>query len=215
MNLLSENQIKGVCLVKTEFLFSNFPFISAEQVSLNRPTALESGGLWEIFSREENIRYSPLLPFKTQSETTLFLQQADALFRSKKAVVLGVFSSDNPNRLLGLLEITDPDVKTECVTLRFLWNRARTGTRTMTYAVCTAIKYLIQTVGVNRIQTYVMPENRESIQILEHCAFQKEGTVRQGFYWPGKGVIDLALYSLLPSDLLALAQKNDSSFFSL
>ena len=29
----------------------------------------------------------------------------------------------------------------------------------------------------------------------------KEGTIREGFYWPDKGIVDCVLYSLLPTDL--------------
>ena len=32
------------------------------------------------------------------------------------------------------------------------------------------------------------------------CGFVKEGTIREGFYWPDKGIVDLTVYSLLPTD---------------
>ena len=46
-----------------------------------------------------------------------------------------------------------------------------------------------------------MPINYRAMLVLERCGFVKEGTIREGFLWPDKGIVDLALYSLLPTDL--------------
>ena len=56
------------------------------------------------------------------------------------------------------------------------------------------------TVGVRRIQCLVLPTNYRAVLVLERCGFVKEGTIREGFLWPDKGIVDLTIYSLLPTD---------------
>ena len=60
--------------------------------------------------------------------------------------------------------------------------------------------YLFRTIGVRRVQAYVLPIHYRAAHLFEGCGFQKEGTIREGFLWPDKGIVDLTLYSLLPSD---------------
>ena len=55
-------------------------------------------------------------------------------------------------------------------------------------------------IGVHRIQAYVLPTNYRGVLVLERCGFVREGTIREGFFWPDKGIVDLTLYSLLPTD---------------
>ena len=67
-------------------------------------------------------------------------------------------------------------------------------------AVRATTEYLFRTVGVRRIQCFVLPINYRAVLVLERCGFVKEGTIREGFYWPDKGIVDLTVYSLLPTD---------------
>ena len=46
----------------------------------------------------------------------------------------------------------------------------------------------------------VLPTNYRAVLVLERCGFVKEGTIREGFLWPDKGIVDLTIYSLLPTD---------------
>ena len=46
----------------------------------------------------------------------------------------------------------------------------------------------------------MLPINYRAVLVLERCGFVKEGTIREGFYWPDKGIVDLTVYSLLPTD---------------
>ncbi len=62
--------------------------------------------------------------------------------------------------------------------------------------------FLFSTADINRIQAFVMPANVRSGKVLLRSGFLKEGTIRQGAFWTGRGVVDLDLYSLVKSDLI-------------
>ena len=104
-------------------------------------------------------------------------------------------------KLVGLLGITRVDPQVSCVTLDFILHPRYTGQGFASAAVRACTGYLFQRVDVRRIQCLVLPHNRRATLVLERCGFVKEGTIREGFYWPDKGIVDCVLYSLLPTDL--------------
>ena len=114
------------------------------------------------------------------------------------AQVLGIYST--LNRLVGLLEISQINPQVESVTLSFILGQEYTGQGYASAAVRATTEYLFRTVGVRRIQCFVLPINYRAVLVLERCGFVKEGTIREGFYWPDKGIVDLTVYSLLPTD---------------
>lgn len=187
--------------MKTDLLFSSFPFIPGETVTLTRMTELDLQDLWAIVGDEENYRCMPTAALRSFSECAGKLRQAESLFRQRRAVTLGVYPNDQAHRLVGTLEITDVDPAVESATITFMLNRRDTGRGYASGAVRAAARYLMDTVGVHRIQAYTLPINHPAVQVLERCSFQKEGTIRDGFLWPDKGLVDLTLYSLLPADL--------------
>ncbi len=187
--------------MKTNLLFSSFPFIAAEKVTLSRMAELDLKELWSMMGDEENYRFAPTAALRSPAECAGKLKQADSLFREKRAVVLGIYPNDRERRLAGVLEILDIDREIGAVTISFTLNRRDTGRGYASAAVRAASEYLMTTIGVNRIQAYVLPTNYRGVLVLERCGFQKEGTIREGFLWPDKGIVDLTLYSLLPSDL--------------
>lgn len=186
--------------MKTDLLFSSYPFITGEKVTLSRMTELDLRSLWEIMGDDENYRYAPTAALRSFSECAPKLRQAETLFRDKKAVILGIYPNDDMHQLVGVFEIFDISKEVESATIRFTLSRCFIGKGYASGAVREVTEYLMDKVELNRIQAYVMPINHRGIIVLERCGFQKEGTIREGILWPDKGIVDLSLYSLLPSD---------------
>ncbi len=197
--------------MKTSLLFSSFPFITGEKVTLSRMTELDLRSLWEIMGDDENYRFAPTAALRSFSECAPKLRQAEALFREKKAVVLGIYGNEGNHQLAGVFEIFDIDPEVEAATIRFTLSRRFIGKGYASGAVREVTEYLMEKVELHRIQAYVLPINYRGILVLERCGFQKEGTIREGFYWPDKGIVDVSLYSLLPSDLRP--KKEGQSFY--
>ncbi len=184
--------------MKTDLLFSSVPFIASEKVTLTQITDLDLDGLWEILGDDDNFRFTPTAAFSSKGEMTERLRENARLFRGRKQVTLGIHS--DLNQLLGLFQISEIDPAISGVTVSFMLRGDSTGFGYASSALRAVSKYLFDTVEVNRIQAYVLPINYRGVLVLERCGFVKEGTIREGFNWPDKGIVDLALYSLLPSD---------------
>ena len=187
--------------VNTGLLFSSFPFIAGQGVSLARMSDLDLPALWDVLGDEENFRYAPTGPLQSPEQCVTRLLQAEAMFRDRVAVMLGIYPEGGGSRLAGVFEIYSIEPRTQAVTVRFTLSRTRRGESLATGALRACVDYLMVNVGVHRIQAYVLPANYRGILVLERCGFVKEGTIREGFLWPDKGIVDLSLYSLLPTDL--------------
>ena len=168
--------------MKTSLLFSSFPFITGEKVTLSRMTELDLRALWEIMGDDENYRFAPTAALRSFSECAPKLRQAEALFREKKAVVLGIYGNEGNHQLVGVFEIFDIDPQVETATIRFTLSRRFLGKGYASGAVREVTEYLMEKVELHRIQAYVLPINYRGILVLERCGFQKEGTIREGFY---------------------------------
>lgn len=187
--------------MKTSLLFSSFPFITGEKVTLAHMTELDLRALWEILGDEENYRFAPTAAIQSKAECAARFRQTEALFREKRGVVLGIYPNGGEHQLAGIFEIRGIDPATQSATIHFTLHRRFTGKGFASAAVREVTEYLMTKVEMNRIQAYALPINYRGILVLERCGFQKEGTIREGFYWPDKGIVDLSLFSLLPSDL--------------
>lgn len=186
--------------MKTDLLFSSFPFLSCETVTISRITGTDIESLWEIMSDDENFRYNPSGAVGTPAEIRKKITQIDSLFREKKGIILGIFSNDSLNKLIGILEISNFNRHVNSLNVDIMMNRVYSGRGLAHDAMETLCRYLIERIDVNRIEAYVMPNNYRCKYLLERCGFVKEGTIREGFRWPDKGLVDLDLYSLLASD---------------
>lgn len=187
--------------MKTQLLFSSYPFISGEKVTLSRVTEIDLKALWAILGDEENFRYLPSAPAASPVESNRRLLHAEQLFRERRALVLGIYPAQGEYRLIGLLGISEPDEQVESCALSFILNRAYTQQGFASSAVRAVCGYLFDTIGVHRIQCAILPTNYRAAVVLERCRFQREGTLRESRLWPDKGLVDLTVYSLLPSDL--------------
>ena len=195
--------------MKSSLLFSSYPFITSEKSTLTHITDMDLDALWQILSDEDSHRFTPEGAVRTPRECAAKLRQFDAMFQERRGVVLGIYST--LNQLVGLMELSNIDRQIESVTLSFILNPEFTGQGYASSAVRATVEYLFQSLGVHRIQCFVLPINYRAVLVLERCGFVKEGTIREGFLWPDKGIVDLTLYSLLPTD--RKAKKTGSPYY--
>jgi ribosomal-protein-alanine N-acetyltransferase len=88
------------------------------------------------------------------------------------------------------------------ITIGYTLNEGFWGQGYAAKTVKLIVNFLHNYIGINRIQAFVMPVNIKSSRVLLRNGFIKEGTIRQGAVWKGKGVVDLELYSLLKEDII-------------
>jgi len=79
---------------------------------------------------------------------------------------------------------------------RAYWNKGY-----MTEAVAAMIKYLFNTVGLNRIVACHDTENVGSGRVMQKCGMTFEGIQRQAHFCDRRGFVDLAFYAIVKGDI--------------
>jgi [ribosomal protein S5]-alanine N-acetyltransferase len=187
--------------MQQSILFSEFPFIQTSEISLRQIEKTDFDDLYEIYRNENLFKYRPSEAKKNKSTVENMISHFERDFNKKKTIFLGICLNENLKRIIGVAEIFDFDAKVNMVTIGYTLNENYWGNGVATKAVKALADYLFNTIEVNRIQAFVMPNNIKSKNVLLRNKFTKEGTIRQGAAWSGKGIIDLEVYSFLKSDL--------------
>jgi len=181
-------------------LFAEFPYLESDELVLRKMEPGDADDLFKIYANGKLFRYTPGSPRKTRDAVQNMIGHFERDFGKRKTLMLGICLRSEPGRVVGVAEMFDYDPKVNGVTIGYRLNEAFWGCGIATKAVKLMTGYLLDAIGVNRIQAFVMPENTKSHAVLARNGFTKEGTVRQGYFWTGRGVVDLTVYSLLRSD---------------
>lgn len=186
--------------MKFDQLFEKYPYLESEEIVLKKIEHSDIEPFFELCSDEVLFKYKPGKAKKNIQSVDNMIDHYERDFNKKKTIFLGIYLKSESMKLIGLGEIFDFD-KNACVaTFGYTINRNYWGKGYATQYSKLVLDYLINTIEVNRVQAFVMPENIKSHNVLARCGFIKEGTIRQGYIWKDKGVVDLTLYSILKSD---------------
>lgn len=186
--------------MNNDMLFREFPFLRSERIIMKRIEESDADELYEIYSNENIFRMRPGNVRKNRKTVENMIGHFQRDFNKKKTIFLGIYLNGDSPELIGVGEIFDLDIKVNGLTIGYTLKESFWGKGYATEATSLMIKYLIREVGINRIQAYVMCENEKSKKVLLNNGFQKEGTIRQGAFWTGKGIVDLELYSILKDE---------------
>ena len=181
-------------------LFSQFPLISSNAVLLRRILESDLDALYEIYKNPSVFTFIPGSVKKNKETVRNMIGHFERDFRKKKMVFLGVCRAEQPEELVGTAEIFQYGPKVNKVVIGYRFRESCWGQGLATETVRALTGYLFETVGLNRLEAYVMPQNVASQRVLEKNGFVREGLLRQANFWTDKGVVDLVVYSLLRSD---------------
>lgn len=181
-------------------LFEKFPIMENNNILLKQIQKQDLDDYIEINMDAELYRFKPGEPRKTISAVENIIGHHERDFNKKIIINLGIYLKREECKMVGVAEIFDIDTKVSAATIGYTLNQKYWGKGIATESAALLLEYLFHEIDVNRIQAFVMPQNEKSKNVLLRNKFIKEGTIRQGNYWKGRGVVDLELYSLLKSE---------------
>jgi ribosomal-protein-alanine N-acetyltransferase len=180
--------------------YTKLPYIVTDKVILRKIVDTDIEGLFEIYNNKNVFTYIPGDIKKNKETVQNMIGHFERDFHKRKTIFLGIYLPEAPEQIVGVAEMFEYDDKVNMITIGYRLNERYWGKGIATQTVKAMVDYLFNTVGINRIQAFVMPANVKSQKVLEKNNFIKEGILRQSQHWKGIGVVDLIVYSLLPSD---------------
>ena len=198
---LQKNIIRLIGGINMENPYAQFPHIATDKVILRKVAETDIEGLFEIYHNKNVFTYIPGDIKMNKDTVKNMISHFERDFNKRKNIVLGIYLTEAPDEIVGVAEMFEYDAKVNMITIGYRLNERYWGKGIATQAVEAMADYLFFTVGINRIQAFVMPANQRSQKVLEKNKFVKEGIMRQSQHWKGIGVVDLIVYSLLHSDV--------------
>ena len=156
----------------------------------------------EIFFAIDNSRnyLSEWLPFvkitKSQADTEKFIHSVVYSQDNKKEKVFEIWHQNKFAGLLGLKDINENYRKLE---IGYWLDERLQGNGIITRSCTALVKYIFDTMQMNRILIRVAVGNTKSSAIPKKLGFHFEGVEREGEALHGK-FVDLEMYSLLKKD---------------
>lgn len=181
-------------------LFEAYPQIESENIILKEIQTNHIDGLFKIYDNDRVFTHCGIRPKHNKKTVENMIGHFRRDFNKKSRIKLGIFLKEERNALVGIIEVMDIRKKVECATVGYYLAESYWGKGIATESLGLLVDFLFKTVGFNRLQAEVMVENESSKRVLVKNGFQKEGTIRQGAFWAGKGIVDLEVYGILKKD---------------
>lgn len=183
-------------------LFNEFPRIESSRLILAEIGDDSLDDLFAIYSNDRVFQYCGILPRHNKETVSNMIGHFRRDYNKQLNVKMGIFLKNDLMKLTGIIEIFQVEHKVNMVTLGYFLAEEYWGMGIATEAVRMVLPFLFGKVNVNRVQADVMPANEPSKRVLLKNGFIKEGMIRQGSVWTGKGLVDLEIYGILKSDYL-------------
>jgi ribosomal-protein-alanine N-acetyltransferase len=183
-----------------ELVFGKFPVLESGNLVLKRIEKADVQQVFAIYSNDKVFEYCGILPKHNIETVAKMIGHFERDYNKKSRIKLGIFSKHEGNKLVGIIEAMDFNQKVSMVTIGYFLAEEYWGKGIATEALGILIKFLFETVNINRIQAEVMPANEASKKVLLNNGFIKEGSLRQAAFWTGKGIVNLEIFGILRDD---------------
>lgn len=185
-------------MVRLDRIFDRFPVLQTERLRLRMIEPGDVTAVYQIFGDEDVTRYYGLETYTAVEQAaeriTLYRQN----FSKRRSLRWGITFKDD-DWLLGTVGIMNWKPRFFNAALGYDLQKRFWRQGIMFEALTAVLDYAFTTMQMNRLEAFVMPQNRPSSYLLEKLGFQNEGLMREYGYWRG-GFHDLVLYSMLKRD---------------
>ena len=186
--------------MKFEMIFGMFPVLESNNLILKKIEKEDVKEVFAIYNNDKVFEFCGILPKHNIDTVGNMIGHFERDYYKKSRIKWGIFSKNESNRLVGIIEAMNFEQKVNMVTIGYFLAEEHWGQGIASEAVSIVIKFLFEKANINRIQAEVMPANEPSKRVLLKNEFIKEGLLRQAALWPGKGVVDLEVLSILRED---------------
>jgi len=179
-----------------ETVFQTFPQLETNRLILRQMQAADAPSIFRILSDEEVTRHYDDAAFTDLTQASEQIKAWETGYTQRRCIRWGIALKED-----GVIIGSCGFYGTHTWHLRgsIGYELARPFWRQgiMLEALTAILTLGFESMGLNRIDAVVLPENIASIRLLERLGFHNEGLLREYENWGSKGFVDLCMLSLL------------------
>lgn len=180
-----------------EMIFEKFPVLESNNLILKKIEREDIQEVFAIYDNDKVFEFCGILPKHNIETVGNMIGHFERDYNKKSRIKFGIFSKNESNKLVGIIEAMDFNQKVNMTTIGYFLAEEYWGKGIASEAVSILVKFLFETVNINRIQAEVMIANKASKRVLLKNGFIREGLLRQATFWSGRGIVDLEVFSIL------------------
>lgn len=188
---------KGV-MMSINFEFKDFPKLETERFILRKGIVDDCKDIFALYSDEKVVKYLPLTLFASVDDALDELNWYDKIFKEQTGL-RWVIEEAKTKKVIGTCGYLNYEKEHNRIEIGYDLNPEHWGKGIMQEALRKIIHFAFTSMGINKIEAKIEPENNSSIRLLEKLNFSQEGVLRQHELEKGK-YVDLAIFSILKSE---------------
>lgn len=178
-----------------EEVFDKFPVLETERLILREIKPEDVNEIYDIRSSEEAMKYFGHNVYTSLTEAEEMISAITNGFKNKEGIRWGI-ALKGSDRLIGSggpWRLLKQHLRCE-IGYDLLPNYWRRGI--MSEALSEMIKFIFDKMNLHSIEANVDPDNIASVKLLEKLGFEKEGHIKESYYFNGV-FTDTGIYSLI------------------
>lgn len=176
-------------------VFNSFPVLETERLILREISQKDVKEVYEIYSSVEAMRYFGKHPMKAIEEAEERINETSTAFQFKEGIRWAITFKDSDNLIgsAGIWRLLKEHLRGEIgyELMPEYWKKG-----IMFEALREIINFGFIQMNLHTIEANIDPQNSASLKLLEKLGFEKEGHIKDSFYFNGK-FEDTAIYSLI------------------
>jgi RimJ/RimL family protein N-acetyltransferase/ubiquinone/menaquinone biosynthesis C-methylase UbiE len=157
---------------------TELPTLRGRRIDLRWLTHEDAAAFFEIFGDPEVMRFWSSPPHANVAEARGYIDGIHAHFRARQLFQWGVRLRES-RQIIGTTTLYDLSVEHGRAQVGFALRRDKWGQGFATDVLDTVIGFAFDTLGLNRLEADVDPENERSLATLERQGFRREGYMRE------------------------------------
>lgn len=172
----------------------NAPQISGQRLSIRLIQRNDTKAIFNLFSHTSVCDFYDLSPFTDQNQAAEQIEKWLKDYEQGKQIRYAICEDNCVIGTCGLYSIYRHQNRANIgyALLPLKWNKGY-----MTEALQLFLQLCFQEWDFHRIQALVLPENSSSMSLLSKIGFNFEGLLKDYEKWPGRGYVDLQLFSMI------------------
>lgn len=172
--------------------------LHTERLQLRKMNVADSPHLYKIWSDPDVTKFMNIESFIHENQVIEMIEFLDELAQDQQAIRYTIIERQS-NEIIGSCGFNLIDFESEKAEIGYDIAKAYWGKGYAPESINALLDYAFQTLGLNRIEAKVEPENANSIKVLHKLNFTFEGTLRQ-YEKAKENFIDINMYARLRTD---------------
>jgi len=174
--------------------------LKTDRLTLRRFTLEDADAMYANWANDPDVTTFLVWPaHKNTDVTESVLTEWISYYGEDDFYIWAITLTENGQEPIGSIAVVHKNDRTEMVHIGYCIGKKWWHRGIMSETLAAIVKFFLEEVGVNRIESRHDPRNPNSGKVMMKCGMRHEGTMREAD-WNNEGICDAEIYAILAKD---------------